>query len=83
MIATGYLFKTHFFWVSPTIGWMFGDMGVHENEESYYSGPYFGAALGVDIPLGEHLALRLEGQADMLMFVLPTVSTSGGLVVRF
>lgn len=73
----GFLVDVYGFWVST--GWGF----VHYGDD--HDGivlPEAFVALGYDIPLGRHLALRLSTSASTLL-VTGRLQAGGGLVVRF
>ncbi len=87
----GFVFSAAWFWLSSGIGVMHvQDLravacragSCSERVRSDETLPDASLALGLDIPLGDHLALRLYGQAASLLVTL-RVNAGGGLVVRF
>jgi hypothetical protein len=73
----GFLFDVYNFWISAGLGFSHYGMGG----QSLYL-PEASVALGYDIPLGNHFALRLAASLSTLM-ITARAQLGGGLVVRF
>lgn len=72
-----FLFDVYNFWISAGLGFShygMGDQGLFLPEAS--------VAIGYDIPLGNHFALRLAASLSTLM-ITARAQLGGGLVVRF
>jgi len=76
----GFVFSASWFWLSSGIGAM--HVQDLRPDRSSTTVPDVSLALGLDIPLGDHFALRLYGQAATVL-VSVRLNAGGGLVVRF
>jgi hypothetical protein len=82
----GFVFETHGFWVSPGVGvgYYREDVPAPSSSWSYdfYMMPELTCAVGYDIRLGKHVAIRLDGSlADF--FASVRLQAGAGVVVRF